>query len=189
MLSNTIRRNCKNLFRRNFSFEAVADSSYNKFRSAYLKNYEALKEQKNSPEGDELIETEKITKVYTHPADNEFNPIHFGGGCVETTFFDFVGPEQVSPHYENFTMSRKWAIGTVAGTLGINMLGGIVDLHWIFVSALMPFFYWMATSYWFLEGKKSLMVPLLVRFYSKIAFHEMELVKTYWVDNMREKVK
>jgi len=102
---------------------------------------------------------------------------------------DFVGPEQVSPHYENFVMSRKWALFLSGGFVTLNVLGNVVDLHWIMASAVIPFFYWMMTSYWTIEGRSSLVMPLLNRFYYKLAEYEMELLKTYWVDNAREQVR
>lgn len=119
----------------------------------------------------------------------EFNPISFGGGDVSQAWMDFVGPEQVSPHYENFAMSRKWAIFMSGGFIGLNVLGSVVDLHWIMASAIIPFFYWMFTSYWTLEGRSSLVMPLLNRFYFKLAKYEMSLLQTYWVDNTREKIR
>lgn len=75
------------------------------------------------------------------------------------------------------------------GTIALSTLGQVVDLHWIAASAVLPFFYWTFTSYWFLEGKKSWALPLLNRFYYQLAEHEKSLLLTYWVDNMREQVR
>lgn len=86
-------------------------------------------------------------------------------------------------------MSRKWAIFLSGGFIGLNVLGNIVDLHWVFASAIIPFFYWMFTSYWTLEGRSSLVMPLLNRFYFKLANYEMGLLQTYWVDNTREIIR
>lgn len=86
-------------------------------------------------------------------------------------------------------MSRKWAIGLTGGCVAFNVLGGVVDLHWIMASSLVPFFYWVITPYWFLEGKKSLAMPMFNRFYYQLAQHEMGLLQTYWVDNMRQVIR
>jgi hypothetical protein len=86
-------------------------------------------------------------------------------------------------------MSRKWALFMSGGFIGLNVLGGVVDLHWIMASAVIPFLYWMFTSYWTLEGRSSLVMPLLNRFYFKLAKYEMELLQTYWVDNTRETIR
>lgn len=65
-------------------------------------------------------------KPYYHPYNNgsfkykyiiimnillEHNPINFSYVKTMELFSDVVGPEQVSPHYENFLVARKYAIG------------------------------------------------------------------------------
>lgn len=41
----------------------------------------------------------------------DHHPLNFSAVKVAELFHDFVGPEQVSPHYENYLMSRKYLMG------------------------------------------------------------------------------
>ena len=52
---------------------------------------------------------------YHHPFHTEHHPLNFSSVKNAELFHDLVGPEQVSPHYENFMMARKWAIGFFVG--------------------------------------------------------------------------
>lgn len=75
--------------------------------------------------------------------------------------FDLVGPEQVSPHYENFMVSRKYAISFVT-TMGVlSFAVGTYDLHWVLKSCYMPIITWVACLYIVIEGRKSWFKPLL----------------------------
>lgn len=49
-------------------------------------------------------------KVYTHPFDYEHQPLNFSPVKTAELFYEFVGPEQVSPHYENFLVARKYLV-------------------------------------------------------------------------------
>lgn len=44
------------------------------------------------------------------PTTIQHNPLTFSWGKILELGHDYIGPEQVSPHYENFMMSRKYAI-------------------------------------------------------------------------------
>jgi hypothetical protein len=59
---------------------------------------------------------------FHHPFNSEHHPVNFSSVKNAELFHDLVGPEQVSPHYENFMMSRKWAIGFFGG-LGLLSVG------------------------------------------------------------------
>jgi hypothetical protein len=58
-------------------------------------------------------------------------------------FHDFIGPEQVSPHYENFLVARKFLVGTYAGVFLLAFAAGTTDLNWVAKSSLIPFIFWM----------------------------------------------
>jgi len=57
-------------------------------------------------------------------------------------FHDFIGPEQVSPHYENFMVSRKYLLIFWAGFFVINMGAATIDLNWMMKSSLIPWIFW-----------------------------------------------
>ena len=54
-----------------------------------------------------------MAKAYEHPFNSVHHPLNFSAVKIAETFHDFVGPEQVSPHYENFTMSRKMLLSKI----------------------------------------------------------------------------
>ena len=91
---------------------------------------------------------------------------------------ELMGPDQVSPHYENFTFSRKMGL-TVAGValaqLAFNNNGNIL---YAFNSAFYPFMFFFATWFFHLEMKKSTFAPILFKFYNQVGAHEiMSLVR------------
>merc|ERR1711976_552263 len=105
----------------------------------------------------------KMKKAYQHPFVNEHYTVNINPVRTHQLFYDFVGPEQVSPHYESFLASRKWAIGAVTGTLALSYLGATLDFHWIARSMLVPFVFNMTLWYWIFEGRKFLLKPLYQR--------------------------
>lgn len=102
------------------------------------------------------------------------------------SFFELVGPQTVSPHYENFAMSRKWALTFWGGMGALTAFANLKDFHHFAATAIMPFFLYIWLFYWFLEGRKSIIKPLLFRFHTMINDHEMKLSMAYWNDSMRE---
>jgi hypothetical protein len=97
-----------------------------------------------------------------------------------------VGPEMVSPHYENFAMSRKWALTLWGGLAALMYVANHRDFHHFAASNYITYFFWIFTFYFFLEGRKSLIKPLLFRFHTLICSHELNLCLNYWNDNMRD---
>lgn len=53
----------------------------------------------------------KPTSVYLNYLDH--HPLNFSVVKTAELFHDFIGPEQVSPHYENFMVARKYALGFI----------------------------------------------------------------------------
>jgi hypothetical protein len=128
----------------------------------------------------EILEAENKPPVvapkgrgYTHPFDMPNNKINFSGVKSSEVFHDLVGPEMVSPHYENFLVARKYLLLTYAGLFLIGLCIGTTDLNWIARSSFLPFLFWMQIMWFYLEGRKSWMKPLLARFYRRVAMNEM----------------
>lgn len=86
-------------------------------------------------------------------------------------------------------MSRKWSLGLFGG-LGLLSFGyGSVDLHWIAKNSFLPFLYWMTVMWFYLEGRRSVFKPMLMRFYRKIAANECQNFETYYHENVETRVR
>ena len=103
-----------------------------------------------------LNQKTETKRAYSHPLENEHNRIVFEYGKIEELWLDVVGPEQVSPHYENFLMSRKFAVGIWATVFAGSILSNTRDFSWIVQSSFIPFVFFASTLYFFYEGRKSL---------------------------------
>lgn len=64
-----------------------------------------------------------------------------------------------------------------------------VDLNWMMRSSLMPVVLYFSYLYFFIEGRKSLLKPLLVRFYRQAASNEAFLLETYYHENIEVKIR
>jgi len=70
---------------------------------------------------------------YVHPYHSEGVPIYMSYQYFMKTQFNAAGPEQVSPHYESLTRSRKGLIGMTAYLTVIayvSNLGGVENNEW-----------------------------------------------------------
>lgn len=103
---------------------------------------------------------------------------------MDSYILDFMGPEQVSPHYENFGMSRRVAITFWAVSLGVCMIEHSGDFTAAIYSAYMPFVHIIACLYIYLEGRKCLILPLLNRFYGHVVNNEISFVLSNFGENM-----
>jgi len=121
------------------------------------------------------------------------NPLHNAGGedgvTMSPTRFShilhsIVGPEQVSPHYENFGMSRKIALTFWGVTLGIYFVKASGDIHYALYSAYQPFMVFAGTFYVFMEAKKVTLLPLLNRFYWHAEHNETLHLLSSFQENM-----
>lgn len=173
------------------SSEAIqknADESYASFRSAYLAQQKKFQAKMDSGDRKQKMSAAKgsKTRAYAHPFHHPDSPIVQSGLEMSRDILSAVGPELVSPHYENFSMSRKWALFFWTGIFGISYVANRPDIHHMAASAIIPFVFWTSAFYFFLEGRKSTIKPFLYRFHCNIVQHEINLMMTHWNDNMRE---
>lgn len=71
---------------------------------------------------------------YTHPYHSDGSPIYMSSAYYMKTLFQAVGPEQVSPHYETLTRSRRGLIFFglyIASINSISRLGGWEHNEWL----------------------------------------------------------
>lgn len=95
-------------------------------------------------------------KAYQHPLDHKHQKVVFEYSKFEELWLDLVGPEQVSPHYENFLMSRKFAVGIWGTIFASSILANTRDFAWLVQSSFIPFVFFASTLYFFYEGRKSM---------------------------------
>eukprot|EP01017_Pseudomicrothorax_dubius_P004775 TRINITY_DN1104_c0_g1_i2.p1 TRINITY_DN1104_c0_g1~~TRINITY_DN1104_c0_g1_i2.p1 ORF type:complete len:443 (+),score=145.24 TRINITY_DN1104_c0_g1_i2:74-1330(+) len=159
-------------------------------RAAYEKNVAEFKQRMAEFEQELTVPLQKPTaRGYSHPYQSDHHPINFSPVKTAELFFDFVGPEQVSPHYENFMVARKFAIYIYTGVLFFIYAIGTIDLNWMAKSAALPFLFWYQLMYILLEGRKSFFKPLLVRFYRRLAANEIYNLESYYHENIENKVR
>jgi hypothetical protein len=71
---------------------------------------------------------------YTHPYHTEANPLVFGQLEYMKLLYEAVGPEQVSPHYESLSRSRRGIIflfAYIGSIASLSRLGGWSHNEWI----------------------------------------------------------
>ena len=100
----------------------------------------------------------KMKKGYTHPLEEVDRQINFCAGRHYELFYDLVGPEQVSPHYENFLFSRRWAISIITVFFGMAWGSTVLDFGWIMSTSFIPFLFYSILYYFFLEGRKAMVL-------------------------------
>jgi hypothetical protein len=105
------------------------------------------------------------------------------GYKINNHVLEALGPEQVSPHYENFGMSRKifFTFAGISSFVSLMKLPGNASLA--AYSAFGPVMGMYMLLYVFMEGRKSTVLPLLSRFYSNTCAAEIvNLMKSYQED-------
>lgn len=149
----TFRRLLKAKPMRNFSQLSQSQQSFNDF-------HKIIADKKSNMEdlfGDfatRLKERQEEKACYTNPLDHEHNRVNFGPYETDVVFLDVIGPEQVSPHYENFAMTRKYAFFIFGSLFSMSILSGTNDISWIMESTFVPFAFYAFMFYYFYEGKK-----------------------------------
>lgn len=99
------------------------------------------------------------------------------------------GAEQVSPHYEHFSMARRQALIFVGGLIALRFIASTDDLFLFGQSGTYAWTFYFAYNYFWLEGKKYFLMPFLNRFYRKLMSMEVANVETYWAENTEARVR
>lgn len=129
----------KPVAQRNFSGAA---SIRNRFHEAWLENNKKHTTEHREPEnkqeyGSGYIQRhhKRMTKGYTHPYHSKDHPMLFSSAAHGwDVLSNLVGPEQVSPHFESFSRSRRGLIFLffyVGAITNIARLGGWDHNEWI----------------------------------------------------------
>lgn len=129
-----------------FSFSQAESLNSNilRFREKYNENLKVFRDKVQALEQKNVTGLKKPAgTIYNHPYHSDHHPLNFSPVKNAEFFHDFVGPEQVSPHYENFLVARKWAVAIWVGYFVLMFGATTVDLHWIMKSSFIPFIFWM----------------------------------------------
>eukprot|EP00331_Platyophrya_macrostoma_P008522 CAMPEP_0176430664 /NCGR_PEP_ID=MMETSP0127-20121128/14378_1 /TAXON_ID=938130 /ORGANISM="Platyophrya macrostoma, Strain WH" /LENGTH=383 /DNA_ID=CAMNT_0017812577 /DNA_START=37 /DNA_END=1188 /DNA_ORIENTATION=+ len=169
---------------------SLAANNYVKFKTKYNEHVKAFEEKMRKVQDENRPPLKKpFSKAYTHPYHNDHHPLNFSAVKLSELASDFVGPEMVSPHYENFAMSRKYAIIFFGGVIALMVGISTTDISWFAKSSFIPFVFWLQLHYIFLEGRKSFFKPLLVRFYRRVAAVDMYNFDLFYHENMEVSVR
>lgn len=76
-----------------------------------------------------------------------------------------------------------------AAFMMLNLGVATIDLNWIMKGALIPIIMYFSYLYFYMEGRKAFMKPLLVRFYRRAAANECHMFETYYHENIENKLR
>lgn len=102
---------------------------------------------------------------------------------------EVTGPEQVSPHYEHFSFARRHALTFWAGFLLLRFVGTTEDIFMFAQSSTQAWVFLFSYMYFYTEGKKYFLMPMLTRFYSKISIMELMNLETYYQENVEARCR
>lgn len=172
-----------------FSTNAVAAKTYAKFQEKYSAHLESFKKKSIGHERASEAVKRSTQKAYKHPFDDGHRRPYHSAVHTLQSFVDFVGPEQVSPHYENFGMARKDALTFWVGYFALTYIANTPDISFYAQSALPAWMFFFTWMYFWLEAKKALFMPILNRFYRKIYGMEMRNLEVYYAENIEVRVR
>ncbi|KAM3140163.1 hypothetical protein pb186bvf_007716 [Paramecium bursaria] len=168
----------------------IAANNFARFQTKYQTFVNQFNEKLEAVEKESKPQNKAPTgKAYIHPFEQPHQPVNFSGMKNSELFYDFIGPEQVSAHYENFLVARKYLMLTLGGLFVISTAAGTFNLNWIAYSSFLPFLFWMQIMYFYLEGRKSFFKPLLARFYRRAAGNEVFQLEEFYHENMELKIR
>ncbi len=102
---------------------------------------------------------------------------------------EVTGPEQVSPHYEHFSFARRHALTFWAGFLLLRFVGSTEDIFMFAQSSTQAWVFLFSYLYFYTEGKKYFLMPMLTRFYTKISIMELTNLETYYQENVESRCR
>ena len=97
-------------------------------------------------------------KAFKHPMDSPHHPINFSPFKYSELFHDFVGPEQVSAHYEPLSIARNFALTSLFSVAFVSYLMKVNDLNWVLESTYTGLFYYCLQYFVFFEGVRYLLL-------------------------------
>lgn len=77
----------------------------------------------------------------------------------------------------------------MGGLIALRFIATTEDFFMFAQSATLAWTFYFAYNYFWIEGKKFMLMPLLHRFYKKIFSHESINLETYWAENTEARVR
>lgn len=116
-------------------------------------------------------------KVFVHPTDHEDRPINFSPAHELFMTAQMVGVEQVSPHYESFSVSRRFALSGIISIATLTYLSKVTDLNWVLRSVCAGLPMWFALGILIFEIPRYQFLPLLNGFYVLTFNNELKMMQ------------
>lgn len=117
-------------------------------------------------------------KVYSHEFHSHEKPIFISPIRLEEYMEDLIGPEQVSPHYENFSLSRRISLLGIGGLAALSYISRVNDLDWVARSMIAPWLGYFMVLYFFFEGRRYMLLPLQNDWYCQLIENELSILYT-----------
>lgn len=127
---------------------------------------------------------------YKHPYHTDANPIFFSQYHYMKTLFEAVGPEQVSPHYESLSRSRRGLIFLflyIGSITSISRLGGWAHNEW--VRGMIwhhEFLLCWYVGYIEIKHFSFMFGPKFTTFYNTYTKYETKQLASQWADTCEE---
>jgi hypothetical protein len=129
-------------------------------------------------------------KGYVHPYHTQQNPLVYSHYNYMRTLFEAVGPEQVSPHYETLSRSRRgllfmfFYIGTITS---ISRLGAWSHNEWL-RGMIFHHEFLLAWYIGYIESRHFtfLLGPKFTIFYNVYSRYETQQLCNQWADTVEE---
>jgi hypothetical protein len=168
---------------------ALAQKTFGKFTEKYAANLEDFKKKvaNIAVEGEQVKKS--TLRAYVHPYSEGNHRPFLGVANTLRTDSELRGAEPVSPHYEHFSYARRQALIFIGGLAVLRFIASTEDFFVFAQSATWAWTFYFAYSYFWLEGKKYFLLPLLTRFYRKLLNLELTNVETYWAENTEARIR
>ena len=171
------------------SAKAIAQKTFNRFNAKYSANLEAFRQKVNATASAKVQVQRSTQKPYVHPFHDEHHPVNTSTMKWLETMNEVSGPEQVSAHYEHFSFARRHALTFWAGFFLLRFIGNTEDIFMFAKSSTQAWVFLFSYLYFYTEGKKYFLMPMLNRFYSKISIMELTNLETYYSENVETRCR
>ena len=171
------------------STSEVAQRTFGVFSQRYAANVEAFKKKVGETASEAEAVKRSTQRAYVHPLHEKHKPVFLGVANALRTDNELRGPEQVSPHYEHFSMARRQALIFLGGLIALRFIATTEDFFMFAQTGTYAWTFYFAYNYLWIEGKKYFLMPYLHRFYRKLLSMEVQNVETYWAENTEARVR